>query len=243
MQVGYSARRSCPTTHACAATSYRHQRCQSVGGRRIDGSCSTPCSRRAPGRDRGDAPRDRARQARPPTRVRSAELELERAQIHAERASRQFDACDPENRLVARTLEREWEQRLPTSAAPSTRSPTSPPGARTRSPTRRSHGAGSRRRPAQGVRRAQHHRPRAQAAAARDPHRRRRHRRPQIRATHGRAAGRMGRRPGHRAHRSAAHGPAATRAAPTRTRSRSCASSPSATPTSRSPRSSPAKDA
>ena len=44
--------------------------------------------------------------------MRSAELELERAQIHAERARRQFDACEPENRLVARTLEREWEQRL-----------------------------------------------------------------------------------------------------------------------------------
>jgi hypothetical protein len=44
--------------------------------------------------------------------VRSAELELERAQIHAERARRQFDACESENRLVARTLEREWEQRL-----------------------------------------------------------------------------------------------------------------------------------
>ena len=27
-------------------------------------------------------------------------------------ARRQFDACEPENRLVARTLERDWEQRL-----------------------------------------------------------------------------------------------------------------------------------
>jgi hypothetical protein len=45
-------------------------------------------------------------------KIRSAELELERAQIHAERARRQFDACEPENRLVVRTLEREWEQRL-----------------------------------------------------------------------------------------------------------------------------------
>jgi hypothetical protein len=44
--------------------------------------------------------------------VRSAELQLERAQIHADRAHRQFDACEPENRQVARTLEREWEQRL-----------------------------------------------------------------------------------------------------------------------------------
>jgi DNA invertase Pin-like site-specific DNA recombinase len=37
---------------------------------------------------------------------------LERASYHAERARRQFDAIEPENRLVARTLERQWEQAL-----------------------------------------------------------------------------------------------------------------------------------
>lgn len=46
------------------------------------------------------------------TRVRSAELELERAGQDAARARRQFDRCEPENRLVARTLESEWEQQL-----------------------------------------------------------------------------------------------------------------------------------
>ena len=44
--------------------------------------------------------------------VRSAELELERARQTADRAQRQFDRCEPENRLVARTLEREWERAL-----------------------------------------------------------------------------------------------------------------------------------
>jgi hypothetical protein len=44
--------------------------------------------------------------------VRSAELELERARQTADRARRQFDRCEPENRLVARTLEREWEREL-----------------------------------------------------------------------------------------------------------------------------------
>ena len=44
--------------------------------------------------------------------MRSAELELERAQIHAERNRRQFDACEPENRLVARTLEQKLETAL-----------------------------------------------------------------------------------------------------------------------------------
>jgi hypothetical protein len=44
--------------------------------------------------------------------VHSAELELERARHNAERAQRQFDRCEPENRLVARTLESEWERQL-----------------------------------------------------------------------------------------------------------------------------------
>ncbi len=37
---------------------------------------------------------------------------LERVRYEAERARRQFDAVEPENRLVARTLERQWEQAL-----------------------------------------------------------------------------------------------------------------------------------
>src|SRR5262249_43550544 len=37
---------------------------------------------------------------------------LERAEYEAGRARRQYDAVDPENRLVARELERQWERRL-----------------------------------------------------------------------------------------------------------------------------------
>ena len=37
---------------------------------------------------------------------------IERARYEAERMRRQFDAVEPENRLVARTLERQWEQAL-----------------------------------------------------------------------------------------------------------------------------------
>ena len=37
---------------------------------------------------------------------------LERAHYGVERAHRQYDAVDPENRLVARTLERQWEEGL-----------------------------------------------------------------------------------------------------------------------------------
>jgi DNA invertase Pin-like site-specific DNA recombinase len=39
-------------------------------------------------------------------------LRRERARYEAERARRQYDAVEPENRLVARSLERAWEERL-----------------------------------------------------------------------------------------------------------------------------------
>jgi len=40
------------------------------------------------------------------------QLRLERGRYEAERAERQFDAVEPENRLVARTLERRWNEKL-----------------------------------------------------------------------------------------------------------------------------------
>ncbi len=39
------------------------------------------------------------------------QLRLERARYEAERARRQYDAVEPEHRLVARTLEQQWEDR------------------------------------------------------------------------------------------------------------------------------------
>jgi hypothetical protein len=43
---------------------------------------------------------------------RALELRVERAQYEAVRAERAFHRCDPENRLVARSLEHRWETRL-----------------------------------------------------------------------------------------------------------------------------------
>lgn len=40
------------------------------------------------------------------------QLRLERARYEAERARRQYTAVEPEHRLVARTLERQWEEKL-----------------------------------------------------------------------------------------------------------------------------------
>jgi len=43
---------------------------------------------------------------------RAAELAVERARYEADRAERAFLACEPENRLVARSLEARWEAKL-----------------------------------------------------------------------------------------------------------------------------------
>ena len=114
MQVGYSGKTLVPN-YSCVRGNqlYGTERCQSVGGRRIETVvldavflALAPAGIEATLRAIEHANDNHA------ARVRSAELERERAQIHADRARRQFDACEPENRLVARTLEREWEQRL-----------------------------------------------------------------------------------------------------------------------------------
>src|SRR5262249_34384390 len=44
--------------------------------------------------------------------TRHWQLRRERARYEAERAARQYQACEPENRLVARELERRWEGAL-----------------------------------------------------------------------------------------------------------------------------------
>ena len=114
MQVGYSGKTLVPN-YSCVRGNqlYGTERCQSVGGRRIElvvldavFQALEPAGIEATLRALEQVDGDHR------ARVRCAELELERARIHAERARRQFDACEPENRLVARTLEREWEQRL-----------------------------------------------------------------------------------------------------------------------------------
>lgn len=45
-------------------------------------------------------------------RSRAAELAVKRARYEAERAERAFHACEPQNRLVARSLESRWEDKL-----------------------------------------------------------------------------------------------------------------------------------
>jgi excisionase family DNA binding protein len=50
--------------------------------------------------------------ARRANRIRTVELQVERAQYEAARAERAYHQCEPENRLVARSLEQRWEAKL-----------------------------------------------------------------------------------------------------------------------------------
>jgi len=97
------------------------------------------------------------------------QLAVERARYEAERAERRYRAVEPENRLVARGLETEWEERLrelDQAQAELTRRKQQgaqrPAGTRSRSPT--------------GLVRPHHHIPRPKGATAR-PARRGHHRR------------------------------------------------------------------
>lgn len=116
MQVSYSGRRgNCPR-YACVRANQLHgsaHACQSLGGRRLEQTVAEavfavlqPAAIEATLRAIEEAALNHQ------TQVGAAELDLERVRYEAERARRQFNACEPENRLVGRTLEKEWEVRL-----------------------------------------------------------------------------------------------------------------------------------
>ena len=113
MQVGYSGteRKNCPR-YICGRNKqlYGGERgCQSIGGRRLERRVLDevfvmlePVSLAATARALEEADANHRQ------RITVFELAVERARFEAERARRQFDAVEPENRLVARTLERSF---------------------------------------------------------------------------------------------------------------------------------------
>ena len=116
MQIAYAGKGGRSHRYACVRGRDLHatgKTCQSLGGKRLERAVvalfSTrsrrPGSRRPPG-----AIHELAQQHE--QRLAGQRLALERAEFEAERAERQFDACEPENRLVARTLEGKLEQAL-----------------------------------------------------------------------------------------------------------------------------------
>jgi DNA invertase Pin-like site-specific DNA recombinase len=114
MTVRYSGSKSCPW-YVCtkAACEYAEPLCQSVSGRTLDElvaaqilAAVAPAALEASLAAVAEVKGERAALAR------QWQLRRERARYDAERAARQYQACEPENRLVARELERRWEEAL-----------------------------------------------------------------------------------------------------------------------------------
>jgi transposase len=87
--------------------------CQSVGSRRIDGAVVDHfLEEMAPTRLAVHLEALRRLSEQTDGVLTQLELDLERARYEAERKERQFHAVEPENRLVARTLETQWNEAL-----------------------------------------------------------------------------------------------------------------------------------
>jgi DNA invertase Pin-like site-specific DNA recombinase len=115
MQVAYwgSSGKRPAYTCAYAATQLGVTPCQRIGGRRVDEVVlEAVFAALEPASLQMTAKALREVQAEHERDLHAFEAALERARYEAERACRQFDAVEPENRLVARSLETEWESRL-----------------------------------------------------------------------------------------------------------------------------------
>lgn len=114
MSVCYGGRRAKPS-YVCsrATTTYGEPGCQSVTAGCVDAlvaeqilAAVAPAALEASLAAVAEVERERA------ALEQQWRLRRERATYEAGRAARQYQACEPENRLVARELERRWEQAL-----------------------------------------------------------------------------------------------------------------------------------
>lgn len=116
MQVGYSGTGGRVPRYACVRGRDLHatgSACQSLGGGRLDRAVAEAFLEAVtPAGVAASASAIRALEDQHAERLAGQRLALERAEFEAERARRQFDACEPEHRLVARTLERALEEAL-----------------------------------------------------------------------------------------------------------------------------------
>jgi predicted DNA-binding transcriptional regulator AlpA len=116
MQTSYSGTNGNSPRYLCARAKqlYGHEKsCQSIGGRRLEQrvleevfAVLEPAALAATAKALRDAEQTHA------TNLRAFTLSVERARFDVDRARRQYDAVEPENRLVARTLERSLETTL-----------------------------------------------------------------------------------------------------------------------------------
>jgi DNA invertase Pin-like site-specific DNA recombinase len=115
LRVAYSGRNATPAYHCAGSTlaNGRGEYCSWIGGKQIDQAVSVafvkalaPAGLQAAiaATERLESDQDAA--------VAQLQLQVERARYETQRAERRYRAVEPENRLVARGLEAEWEKCL-----------------------------------------------------------------------------------------------------------------------------------
>ena len=113
--VSYSGKYSTPAYH-CPGNNIANGRgeyCMRVGGRQIDGAVArTFIAALAPAGIEAALLAAQQIEADQDAVVSQLKLQVERARYEVQRAERRYRAVDPENRLVARSLEAEWEKCL-----------------------------------------------------------------------------------------------------------------------------------
>jgi DNA invertase Pin-like site-specific DNA recombinase len=116
MQVGYSGTGGTARRYLCVRGHVLHHTegtCQSLGGGRLEKAVIAAfLDAVTPAGVAVTAGAIQDLQAQHEQLLAGQRLGVERAEYEARRAERQFDACEPENRLVARTLERKLEDAL-----------------------------------------------------------------------------------------------------------------------------------
>jgi excisionase family DNA binding protein len=116
MQVAYSGTGGKVRRYTCVRGRDSHgtgKACQTVGGARLDKTAAGAfLEAAAPAGIAATAGAIRELEDQHEQRLAGQRLALERAQYEADRAQRKYDACEPENRLVGRTLERALEEAL-----------------------------------------------------------------------------------------------------------------------------------
>src|SRR3954468_18716367 len=116
MQVSYAGTNGTVRRYACLRGHVLHatgQTCQSLGGGRLDHAVANALLEAVPpAAVAATAGAVRELHEQHEQRLAGQRLAVERAQFEAGRARRQFDACEPEHRLVARTLEARLETAL-----------------------------------------------------------------------------------------------------------------------------------
>ena len=112
----YYQGRNVTAGYYCASNSLVNGRgtwCLRVGGARIDEAVVRACLEAVtPAGVQAALLAEQDLQAEHDAQMGQWRLQVERAAYQAERAERRYRAVEPENRLVARTLEAEWEKRL-----------------------------------------------------------------------------------------------------------------------------------